>query len=324
MDDIKTAAAVAPAGKDEAVESKPLTETADSLSDKIADEIAASSDAKAEPLTETPLSSEVETESPAVEEKSDDIVTETEIDSLLKDEEPVHKDGVQKRIDKLTAQLRTVEEERDRLRAEKATEAPKEGKRYTEEQLKKAWDKAVDENDKDLMWEVQKEREKYIKEDLRKEYLDKERSQIETAQRAAKEWENVVNKYEYLTSPKEPEIYPGSKKELNVVDQKSLIYQVALKLFASDEKYRNPGGQELAIADALALIMRKKREKIGNTGKETLLSRQLAKEKRKSSLGSGDSMKEDNPPKKNLSERESLDEYLSERKKFRDDRVGTI
>ena len=299
MEDIKTAVADT-TGQDEAQESKPLTEVAET------------------PVVKTDTS-ESETESSPVDEKADELVKDSEIDSLI-EEEPVHKDGVQKRIDKLTAQLRSAEEERDRLKAERNTPDTKEIKRYTEDQLKKAFDKAFEDNDKDLMWEIQKEQMKYVKEDLRNEYLNEKKQLVESQKQAVKEWENVVNKYESLASPTEPEIYPGARNELNINDNNSLLKRVALKLFEENEKYRTPGGQELAVADALALILRKKRGSTTASGKEQLLERKLAKEKRKSSLGTGDSMTEETVSSKPLSDKERLDEVINERKKYRAER----
>ncbi len=311
-EDIKTAAAET-AGED-APDSASLTETATTEAPKVEGE---TSTAPAEESTATKIDE-------AVKATSDE---PTEADSILEDDLEPHKDGVQKRIDKLTAEKKALQERLEKLEADASKSDPKDPV-YSEEQLKKALNKAISEGDADLVWEIQQYQLKQVKKELRDEYAGEQRKRRETVERATKEWSRVVETYDYLSATSESEIYKGSHKELNIKDQTSLLYQVALKLFTSQdtslrELYGQPGGQQLAVADALQLILKKKRGQLGSKGDTDILKRQLAKEKRKSSLGTGEALKDDTPlPKKFSSDKERLDDYVAERIKFRNDRIG--
>jgi hypothetical protein len=287
----------------------------------------------AEPIaTESVEATEGETSTAPAEES-----TATKIDEAVKsaEEQPADvnevedifseepkKDGVQKRIDKLTAEKKALAEENARLKAEKG-EQPKTEPQYTEEQLKRAFNKAIAEGDAELAWEIQQYQFKNLEKNLTNKYLEEQKRVTETQQRVTQEWNNVVQQYDYLAN--EP-MYQGSTKELNLKDANSLLYQVALKLFNDPELnnvYRVPGGQKLAVADALQLILRKKKDKIGKSSENDLLKRKLAKEKRKSTLGSGEALRDDAPaPKRYSSEKEKLDDYVNERKKFVAERIG--
>jgi len=104
------------------------------------------------------------------------------------------------------------------------------------------------------------------------------------------------------------------------------LYQVALTLYQSDDPekakyYRGPGGQKLAVTDALTYILSKKAGK-GKDSEKELLKRQLQKEKRKKSIVSGGPGEESKAPRRALSDAERLEEVISERKKFLEERSG--
>lgn len=310
------------------VESKETTEQDETKSESLA---TTETTKEVSVATETTAKEEGESSESLAEEstakESDGKDIKSELDAILSEDEevPVKKDGVQKRIDKLTAEKKALQEKLERLESEKGEKSETETN-YTDEQLKRALRKAMDESDPDLVYEIMDYRVKQAKKELRDEYQSEQKKQLETANTIKKEWAQICDNYDYLSSQEERELYPGARKELNIKDNMSLLYQVALSLYNSEEDdvrdyYRRPGGQKLAVADALQLILRKKRDKLG-TGKEKNLEKKLAKEKRKSSLGSGESLKEESPAKKFLTEKESLDDYLAERRKFKAERTG--
>lgn len=257
------------------------------------------------------------TDGETIDEKS----VEEEIDAIL-EEDDTKKDGVQRRIDKLVAEKKAKDERIAELEARLNEKVEKkEEPKYTEEQLKRALNKAIAEGDADLVWEIQQYQLKQVKDELKNEYTSEQKRMRETAERIAQEWNNTVEQYQYLAKE---ELYPRSTQELDITNQNSLLYQVALKLFTDPQLrsvYQVPGGQKLAVADALQQIIRKRKVNAGSSDAE-LLKRKLAKEKRKSSLGTGESLKEDAPPpRKPGSEKERLDDYINERKKFQADRI---
>jgi len=300
------------------------SETSESLLSKAQDEMA-ENNAKAlapdveELLEETSETSEAEAESLPVEEKKDE---EDDISSLLKPEEK--KDNVQKRIDRLTAELKALKEENQTL---KNVDAVKKGKEpeYSEVQLRTAMKKAMEEGDSDLVFEIMEYQKKKTEESLIKRYEEAEQAKVQAARQVEQEWHGIRNDFSYLADPAEPEYYRGSRNDLDISREDSLLYRLANSLFLSEDdtgrkKYFVPGGQRLAVADALAIILRKKG--LNPQDKEKgKLKRQLTREKMKTSLGGANVMAEEKAPKKS-SPKSEFDEYIAERRKFRQDRGG--
>lgn len=265
------------------------------------------------------LEGEAET-SEAEEESSTPLKTdataeeaEDEVSELLKKPEP--KDNVQKRIDQLTAEKKALQAQLDQYKT-KAPETKGEPE-YTDAQLKKALNDAMEKGDSDLIFEIMDYKAKKVERDLRKAYLDDVNSRQAAEQKIYTEWNDVVTDYSRVWEDEAgKEIYPGAANELDIKKADSLLYRTAKALMSRvDENGRNiyfrDGGQRIAVADALALILRRKKL----TGNEKKLERALSKEKRKKSLGSGSAMEVDIPAKPK-SHKENLSDYMEERKAF--------
>jgi hypothetical protein len=164
------------------------------------------------------------------------------------------------------------------------------------------------------MWEIVDYRVKKEKESALAEERKRMEDTSKAQQRHTQEWFSVVEEYEHFSDNTEPELFKGSHRDLNVKDNKSLLMQVATKLYQDpnrSDRYRKEGGQRLAISDAIRYIIRKKNSSVSS--KETAqLKRKLAKEKRKSSVSSGSAVKKEAPVIR--SRGSSLDDYLHERK----------
>jgi hypothetical protein len=236
---------------------------------------------------------------------------ELSLDDLdLDGKEQDKKSGVQKRIDKLVAEKKALEERLDKIEQRSTSKTPE----YTEEQLKRAMEKAMSEGDSSLMWEIIDYRVRKEKESALAEERKRSEEASKAQQRTAQEWFSVVEEYEHFADNSEPELFKGSHRDLNIKDSKSLLMQVATKLYQDPnraERYRKEGGQRLAISDAIRFIIRKKNASVSS--KETdQLKRKLAKEKRKSSVSSGSAVKKESPVIR--SRGSALDDYLSERR----------
>ena len=273
----------------------------------------------------------------AADEKIDDETDDTEtdeLDSFLNEPKAEEKDGVQKRIDKLTAEKYQLKAELDEYKSKDRSNKPPEERVYTEVELDSAERKAFVDNDYDLMLTVRKEREKNLKSSLRKEYLDEQRKQQESYARTQSEWAEVKDSYQYLSAPMKPEIYTGSREELNIGNPTSNLVRLARALYSMDRNkvaellgysrdYSSQGGQERAVADALRLILDKRRTQKSDSPKTRMLQKQLTREKRKSSLGSpGGQKAEDTTPKKPQSPDEILKEYVDERNAWKTEKVS--
>ena len=258
-----------------------------------------------------------------VAEKADDEDEgDDEVRKILKKSEP--KDNVQKRIDQLTARLKSLEEENKTLKTSKETKSESKDVEYTDAQLKTALRKAMEDGDSDLVFEIMDYRVKKSEKDLVKRYESVEKERTEAANRINSEWQKVTGDYAKVWEDDEGnEIYQGAQKELDITLNDSLLYQVALDLYHSKDStgnftYRVPGGQRMAVADALAAILKQRRLQ-PQKGKVKQLERSLAKEKRKKSLAGSGSMEED-APKRTPSADETLAEVIAERRKFQRER----
>ncbi len=251
----------------------------------------------------------------------------TELDRIL-DEEPESEDnssktGVQRRIDTLVGEKKALEARLAALEADKAT---REGKtpEYSDAQLRVALKKALDEQDSDLVWEIMDYRLKRQQESLVKMYQDEKKQSLDNAQRIQSEWEETCSAYDKYADTKIPAVYSSSHKDLNLRDASSLLYQVAMQLYWNGgsvrERYKGPGGQKLAVADALTKIISYKGAK-GKDSEKEKLKRQLQKEKRKQAIvGEGSPGAEEKSSGKPKTDAERLAEVIAERKKYQEER----
>ena len=254
--------------------------------------------------------------------EADGLAEELTLDDFEEPEEPEDKkSGVQKRIDQLTARLRSVEEENEKLRQSSPTAKTQE---YSENQLRTAMSKAMEDGDANLMWEIMDYRLKKERNEAVKEYQKEQEVVVEQRKKQQQEWLSVIEEYSYLSDSDEPELYKGSHKDLNIGSRDSMVYKLAAKLYSDPskaERYGKYGGQRLAVSDAIRMILRKKNSKV--TSKETKkLKRQLAKEKKKSTVSSGKAVKSEKttPAKANT----SLEDYLAERRQTKAHIAGAI
>lgn len=262
-------------------------------------------------------------------EETDGEEKETGVEEFFEGEK---KDPIQKRIDRLVAEKKAAEERLIALEAkfEASQDTKSEKTSYSRQQLNTAMKKAMEDGDYDLMNEIFDYKVGQVEEKLKTEYETEQKKVIDRTNDAKMEWEDVRGRYSYLSDEAEAEIYPGARAELNLNNQNSILYQLSAYLFNNpDEKtrkyYQQRGGQKLAVADALSQILKKRRGLTPKNKEATLLKKELAKEKRKKSLGGGSPGKqEDNSPKRPLTSKEALDGYIEDRKKWKDNPVKSI
>lgn len=215
------------------------------------------------------------------------------------------KRGMQKRIDKITARNKELEERLAKLEiAEKAREPKKdEEKVYTDEQLQMAMKKALDEGDSQLAYEVAKELARNETRALKKEYLELQAKSQEQAKAVQKEWESVVRHYSNDDDP-----------TVDIRNTGSTLYKVAKEFYEDQELgplYKTPGGGGMlqATADALAEILRYRSEK-KTSSEESLSKRKELNVKKRSALGGVGSLKGDDAPSRG----ETLEDYFADRR----------
>ena len=201
-------------------------------------------------------------------------------------------------------------------------------KKYSKEQLAKAMKSAMEDGDYDLMMDIYDYKVESMKDELKDEYVKEQKSVTERAKKAQEEWQTVQRDYSYLASQNEPELYNGSRRELNIGDPTSLLYKIAIQLFNAQDpsvhaKYQGPGGQRLAVADALSYILRKRRGKKINNKETSVLKKRLSKEKRKNSLASGSPGKEETVKSKGpMSDKDRINDYIESRRKSKNALLG--
>jgi hypothetical protein len=232
--------------------------------------------------------------------------------------------NVQKRIDKLTAEKKALEE---RLARIEASQEPKDGKlpKYSDEQLKAALKKGIEDGDTGLVWDIMDHMRKQTKQDLIDMYEAEKNAHFENQKRIDAEWKDVQDAYARYADTKVPEIWPNSHKDLDLKNGTSMLYQIAMALYwnkdqaKADYYQKQPGGQKLAVADALTYLIRTKAGSRTET-KVKKLEKQLTKERMKKSPVSGVPGGEQKPPKAPLTDKESLEDYINERKNYQDER----
>lgn len=255
------------------------------------------------------------------EETAEKPETETndEVDKIIKEVEGEDTSNVQKRIDKLTAELKSLKAENAKLQNK-----PAEERVYTEEQLAHAMMKAVEDNNPDLMRDVIAEIKSGVKKELVKMYSDEKEMSAKQVNAIESEWKETVDAYKKYADTKIPQIWANSHKDLDLTSATSLLYQVAMALYHNSDSekaayYHQSGGQKLAVADAMAYLIRTKVGKRTDTKVKTL-EKQLTKERMKKSPVSGGPSGEDKTPRGPRSHQDTLAEVIEERKKFQDER----
>lgn len=252
------------------------------------------------------------------EEKSESVLPEEELAEVDEEKTPV-----QKRIDQLTAKNKALEEQMKAL-TEKMTEPKKEDVEYDSQTLKAALKKALETSDVDLLMDIMDYRVTSERKKAEKEYQKREQEQTETVQRLNREWSDTLKRYSDLFDPKKEEIYPNSKKELDLRKKESLLYQLALRRMQREpHRYNVPGGQTLAVSDALASILRKR---VGNTKspQQQVLERKLSNERVKNQLVSGNNVMPDSQASRAEPAGETLDDYIRNRKATLNTKKGGI
>jgi hypothetical protein len=251
---------------------------------------------------------------------------ENEVDAMLKEPESSEEKvtpHAQKRIDRLVGEKKALEARLEKLEKAETTKGDKPTK-YTDAQLRVALKKAMEDGDSDLVWDIMDYKSKQVKEDLTDAYTKEQQRISEQAQAINGEWNQTMSAYDKYADAKIPAIYPNSQKDLNLRDASSLLYQVAMALYSSNDPekvayYHKAGGQRLAVADALTTILSKK---VGRTvdSEKSLLKKQLLKEKRKKNVPGGGSSGEEEALPKSMTDEDILASVISERKKYQNER----
>jgi hypothetical protein len=283
-----------------------------------------------EPIAEEAEPSDAAAE-PSPQQKIDEAVAQVDkeaegevdaVDEFLPSEDK-KKDNVQRRIDQLTAQLKEAKSEVAKLRDNKPVDKAPE---YSDAQLKAALKKAFDEGDHELAWEIIDYRNKKTEKNLIDMYENVQKENAQKQQAVVGEWNKVCNDYSKAWQDDSgSELYPGASKELSLGSESSLLYRLAMKFYretVDDDGrpiYQVSGGQRMAVADAMAAIL-KKRKLSGQDNEKKRLERSLAKAKRKTATPSSASIDAD-APRRPRGESDKLADYMSERRKFLNERI---
>lgn len=306
----------------------------------IADEVADSLDTFVEEEEET---SEPLTEDTAVEITDEGEADSSDVDDLLEGIGE-HKTGLEKRVDKLTAKVYEKDDEIAQLRKENEalktrTDLDNLGEikppKYTDEDLDRAFQNLSDDYDKSgsmdfrLLQDIIKARESNLEYKLYSRYEQEQTRNQQQAKQNKQEWASVVETYDYLADPNEPELYVGAKQELNINDPNSALFIVAKAIYedptpSAVQKYRKQGGMQIAVADALKRILSKRKGRIAEGKDGAKLKRRLAKTKVKNSIGPTSAQKAENnaTPKKPKTQKDEFSEYMSDRKGHRKKTIG--
>ena len=257
------------------------------------------------------------------EEEAAEGPAEDEVAKILKAAEAEEQEtpNVQKRIDRLTAELKSLKAENSQLKssapAEKTT-------RYTDEQLAQAMMKAVEDQNPALVRDIFTEIRKGIKEEMVEMYTKEKEASLSQVNRIATEWDETVGTFKKYADPSIPAIWPTSHKDLNITNQTSMLYQLAMALYWNKDPdkakyYQQSGGQKLAVTDALTYLLRTKAGKTTST-KVKKLEKQLTKERMKKSPVSGGTSGEEKSTRAPQSAEDTLAEVIAERKKYQEER----
>ena len=274
------------------------------------------------------------------EEENSDVKKEVKEQTVVKKQEkndPVDdllertKKGMQKRIDTVVAQkgelaTKNTELESKVEKLERELNAIKENKVdvkqervYTYEELDSAYERAVSDNDIELMKEIRKHERENIKRDLRKEYSDTLNVSDTEMKRINSEWKEIQNNFIVYSDESQPELYPGSRNELNISNPDSKLFQLAKAKYQTDSRYKRPNGMVQAVADAFREIITIRVNPNNKTklSKEEVLVNKVKKANLKTSQGSSTAMRsETQSVSKPKSKSQELSDYIAERRRL--------
>ena len=262
----------------------------------------------------------------------DEIMEEDE--SEVADDDEDVSDGVtsntQKRIDQLTAQKKSAEEERENLlrRAIQAEEKlklqdakkPEKDDKLTETDIKRALAKYLEEGDYEGVMDVINYKVEQAQDNIRNEYNEEKTKITKSQQERNNEWNHITT--EYSPGGYEEEVL-AEDADFDIRSSESQLYKLADQIFktgVNEGKYLEVGGMRKAVEIAFKKLLLKKVGGKKTPSKKTKadpetegLRQRLAKEQRKTNMGSGTSSKGDAPAKQQ-SKKSELDEVISERR----------
>ena len=278
------------------------------------------------PITTTDESAEDESTSETPSEQTDKESVEAE----PKDEVDKAIFGMQKRIDKVTAQKGEKDSEITALKAqiEELTKSVKtiadgkpETKVYTQEQLDKAFTEAYADGDVALMQEIRKHERENLKREMETKYAKPTQTEQQFTPAQQKEANTIERNFGKYADKTITEIYPGSHTELDIMNPTSALRRMAIAKYQSDPKtYSQDGGMIQAVTEAYTDILNIRlgvKTKQKNV-EDTLLKNKVKKLQREKSQGSSSAMgaRKDSKPSKPKTQSERTKDYVADRKKI--------
>jgi len=310
--------------QDESTEENTTDEDA-SLIEDLSGEIAPEDEIELGPIVTTDESTEDESTSETTSEQTDKESVEAE----PKDEVDKAIFGMQKRIDKVTAQKGEKDTQIAKLEAQvaeltKNVDTIKEGKTpekiYTDVQLDDAFEEAVADGDMKLIREIKRHYKANAEREASAKHPKPQTEQQFTPaqQKEANTIERNFGKYADKTIT---EIYPGSHTELDIMNPTSALRRMAIAKYQSDPKtYSQDGGMIQAVTEAYTDILNIRlgvKTKQKNV-EDTLLKNKVKKLQREKSQGSSSAMgaRKDSKPSKPKTQSERTKDYVADRKKI--------
>ena len=227
---------------------------------------------------ETVAPAEEEVEEVTEETESTDEVESLQADDLIEQIMGEGKDNTQKRIDELTR------EKYELLEQLKEKGSTKEEKVYTVETLKAARAKAIQDNDLELLDATYEQQIVQLQDNFDKKLKDALSAPQKEQDRKHQEYLQVVKDFAYLADETAPELYRGSKAELNVRSNDSILVKTVDKLLARPElqkRYSAPGRLHLAVNDALRAVLKRRLTNKPEDKEKKLLKRKVKKAEQK-------------------------------------------
>ena len=277
----------------------------------------------------------------ALSELSDEELAELEEEVLKEEEtdddeiEDLLSNRAQKRIDKLTAQSKSKEEENQKLLDRIALlESKIEGKEakgnekvdeiLSNDKITEAIQKGMDEGDMSVIVDAMT----YIAEKTKKDTLaEQEKLQREAvAKQMAKqqEWNDIVKDYS-------PESYQydslKNDPDFNISQKDSKLFRLASTLFEKNGYANEAKGQSRAVREAYSILLERKlnegpQQKPSPRRDETEgLKQRLGKEQRKNRVFAGANSGGESTPTQ-ITESNELDDYIKSREKSKNEKLG--
>lgn len=238
----------------------------------------------------------------------------------------------QKRIDKLTAQNKSKDEELELLKV-KLTELESKIKQgdasevkdediLTDEQLAKVLQKGIDEGDTSVIVDAMRYVAEQTKKSVLKEQENAQKAQMDKVQKRNAEWSEIVKSYS-------PDAYQHEElkqdPDFDITNNKSKLYRLSSKLFIDKNLANEENGQTRAVQEAYSILLENKLTNIKSKKKSTEtegLQSRLAKEQRKKSLLGGSDTAGDSAPVSADSDVDELAEYIRSRNKSKETSLG--